>query len=83
MSYAHLISNEASRQQVFDESVKPKENKKTRNSNCDPSEIPDSSLPAHLKMQILYRYWITISMEKQGFETLSGYDNFVYALKAK
>jgi len=28
MSYAHLISNKASRQQVFDESGKPKENKK-------------------------------------------------------
>ena len=38
-----------------------------------------SSLPAHLKIQILYRYWITISMQKQGFETLSAYDNFVYA----
>ena len=45
--------------------------------------ISSRILPAHLKIQILYRYWITISMEKQGFETLSGYDNFVYALKAK
>lgn len=43
----------------------------------------DQSLPARLKIQILYRYWITISMQKQGFETLSGYDNIVYALKAK
>ena len=38
-----------------------------------------------MKIQILYRYWITKSMQKQGFETLSGYGygNFVYALKAK
>ena len=53
MSYAYLVSNEASRPQVFDESVKPKENKKTRNSNCDPSEIPDSSLPAHLELDTI------------------------------
>jgi hypothetical protein len=36
-----------------------------------------------MKIQILYRYWIIKSMQKQGFETLSSYDNFVYALKAK